>query len=173
MPSDIDENPAEDVHLQRTPKRRPMVLRGTRKCQKIDGNNRKASFKCQQFIQPCTLFNIHPKSICELIRIVEWALESGRAFLESDHEQELLDCDFAWRQERAALIAILAIRLIRLVLCLLHLNGNGISDDEEKLGPTQVLAFHRILRQTLERKINPEVCGAHTYFKKDRKLILK
>jgi hypothetical protein len=138
-----------------------MALRGSRKCNKIDGNNRKASYKSQQFIQPCTLFNIHPKSIFELLRIVEWALENGRAFLESDNEQELLDCDYAWRQERAALIAILAIRLIRLALCLLPLNGSCISSDEEKLGPTQVLAFHRILRQTLERKINQEVCGAN------------
>uniref|UniRef100_A0A914IDA9 4Fe-4S ferredoxin-type domain-containing protein n=1 Tax=Globodera rostochiensis TaxID=31243 RepID=A0A914IDA9_GLORO len=86
--------------------------------------------------------NICPSSIQQLLHIIEWALEG--AFRPGTEETgELINCDALWRQERAAFVAVLAVRLIRHFL---HVPSG------DRAHPEGLVAFHRLLKCILSRQ---------------------
>lgn len=84
-----------------------------------------------------------PSSIRPLLAISEWALRGVFHHPGDAEPGELVDCDALWRQERAALVALLAIRLIEMFV---RTMPEGTKAEGE------LVEFYRMLKSTLERR---------------------
>ncbi|KAL3078261.1 hypothetical protein niasHS_012148 [Heterodera schachtii] len=98
-------------------------------------DHRLAESLCPLFRKFC-LSGIH-----QLLLIVEWALD-GAFRAGAEETDELINCDALWRQERAAFVAVLSIRLIRHFLCIPSAAKNA----------EEMVEFHRLLKGILCRK---------------------
>ena len=148
-PSDVD---VEQQFGENQTPHNPLALRGLRKPKAASVRRSKT-----RLISAASLFDVRPKALEHLLAVAEWALLEAGAFLECGREDELLDCDCVWRQERAALVGIFCLRLIRLFLCALPIQQQQNMGTEERLGIGQVVAFHQLLKNLLRRKVQEQV----------------